>query len=167
MSPEELGIINKNQTIPQIDSEPKKNYYYWEKYHGLVKKLISNIDWTPNVIVSIGKGGSIPGVILAERYGVSNLNFGIKSYNSYNQSKIIEYQTIPSYEALRGAHVLLVDDLADTGETFKYALHRFKQHNVEYVKTAAVFKKSESKFVPDFYAEEVPSDVWIVQPWEF
>jgi hypoxanthine phosphoribosyltransferase len=148
------------------NSEPRKNYYYWEKYHSLVKKLISNIDWRPNIVVSIGKGGSIPGVILAEYYGVNNLNFGIKSYNNFNQSKIIEYQTIPSYEALRGAHVLLVDDLADTGETFRYAVNKFQHNNVDLVKTAAVLKKSESKFVPDFYAEEVPSDVWVVHPWE-
>jgi len=149
------------------ESEPKKNYYYWEKYYSLVKKLILNIDWSPNIVVSIGKGGSIPGVILAEHYGINNLNFGVKSYNNFNQSKIIEYQNIPSYEALRGAYVLLVDDLADTGETFKYAVDKFRQNNVEYVKTASVFKKTGSKFVPDFYAEEVPSDVWIVQPWEF
>jgi hypoxanthine phosphoribosyltransferase len=38
--------------------------------------------------------------------------------------------------------VLLVDDLADTGETMKFALEKFKHKNVDYVKTATVFKKS-------------------------
>jgi len=166
MSPEELGNINRYQSMT-TESGPKKNFYYWEKYYSLVKRLIQKIDWKPNIIVSIGKGGSIPGVILAEHYKINNINFGIKSYNNFNQSKIIEYQAVPSYEALRGAHVLLVDDLADTGETFKYAVNKFQQNKIDHVKTASVFKKTESKFIPDFYAEEVPSDVWIVQPWEF
>jgi hypoxanthine phosphoribosyltransferase len=143
-----------------------KKLYSWEQYHNLVKGLKNKIDYKPNIIISIGKGGSIPGVILAESYGVNNLNIGIKSYNNFNQSKIIEYQDIPSYESLRGAYVLLVDDLADTGETMKYALEKFKSKNVEYVKTATVFKKSKSKIIPDYFAEEVPSETWIVHPWE-
>jgi len=158
MSPEEVGAIK--------EQEIKKMVYSWDHYHRLVIELKRKIDWKPNIIISIGKGGSIPGVILAESYGINNLNIGIKSYNNFNQSKIIEYQDVPSYESLRGAHVLLVDDLADTGETIKYALEKFKLKNVDLVKTATVFKKSGSKIEPDYYAEEVSADTWIVQPWE-
>ena len=159
MSPDELGLIKAN-------SEPKKKLYPWDSYHSLVDILKERITFKPNIIVSIGKGGSIPGVILAEHFDVNNLNLGLKSYNNFNQLKMIEYQSLPSYEALRGAHILLVDDLADTGETFKYALDKFKQNKVEYVQTASVFKKTGSSFEPDFFVEEVPSDVWVVQPWE-
>jgi hypothetical protein len=154
MAPEEIG-----QTI-------KKMKYSWDHYHKLVIELKRKLDFKPNFVVSIGKGGSIPGVILAESFGVNNLNIGIKSYNNFNQSKILVYQDIPSYEALRGGYVLLVDDLADTGETMKFALEKFKLKNVDYVKTATVFKKSGSKITPDYYAEEVSADTWIVQPWE-
>lgn len=160
MSPDEIGFI-KTQT-----TQPKKRYYDWTSYHKLVDWLKTKIVPKPNIIISIGKGGSIPGVILAEHFDVNNLNLGLKSYNNFNQSKMIEYQSIPSYEALRGSYVLLVDDLADTGETFKYALDKFKQNGVEYVRTASIFKKTESTFRPDFFVEEVPSDVWIVHPWE-
>ena len=159
MSPDELGYLK--------ESEPKKQHYNWQAYHKLVDELKVKITPKPDIIVSIGKGGSIPGVILAEHFDVQNLNLGLKSYNNFNQSKMIEYQSIPSYEALRGANILLVDDLADTGETFKYALDKFKQNKVERVRTASVFKKTESAFTPDSFVEEVASDVWIVQPWEF
>jgi len=149
------------------NEDPVKHFFYWEKYYSLVKQLKDKINKKPNIIVSIGKGGSVPGVILAEHFDVNNLNLGVKSYNNFNQSKMIEYQSLPSYESLRGAYVLLVDDLADTGTTFNYALNKFKEHKVDYVETAAVFKKTGSKFTPDYFVQEIPSDVWIVQPWEF
>lgn len=167
MSPDELGSLKKQDNNMTENSQPKKQFYDWLIYHKLVDKLKEQINQKPNIIVSIGKGGSIPGVILAEHFDTNNLNLGLKSYNNFNQSKMIEYQPLPSYESLRGANILLVDDLADTGETFKYALDKFKQNKVEYVKTASVFKKKESTFTPDYFVEEVPSYVWIVQPWEF
>ena len=147
--------------------QPKKVYYNWNTYYRLVGNLKGKIRQKPDIIVSIGKGGSIPGVILAEHFDVNNLNIGLKSYSNFNQTKMIEYQALPSYEALRGANVLLVDDLADTGETFKYALDKFSEKKVEGVETASVFKKSLSRFTPDYFVEEVPSDAWIVQPWEY
>ena len=159
VSPDELGLI-------KASNEPKKKLYPWDSYHSLVDLLKFKIERKPDVIVSIGKGGSIPGVILAEYFDVNNLNLGLKSYNNFNQSKMLEYQPIPCYQSLWGSNILLVDDLADTGETFKYALNKFRQYGVEEVKTASVFKKTQSKFVPDYFVEEVLSDVWIVQPWE-
>ena len=156
MAPDELCSIR----------ESKKKYFSWDTYHNLVLDLHKKIDWKPDIIVSIGKGGSIPGVILAENFNTNNLNFGVKSYNKYQQDSIEEYQSVPSYEPLRFMKVLIVDDLADSGNTFTYVLNKFKQNFVDSVKTAAVFKKTQSKFIPDYYAEEISSDVWIVQPWE-
>jgi hypoxanthine phosphoribosyltransferase len=159
MAPDELNTL--------IGSQPKKQYYNWNTYYRLVVSLKNKIKTKPNIVVSIGKGGSIPGVILAEHFDINNLNIGLKSYNNFNQTKMIEYQSLPSYESLRGAFVLLVDDLADTGTTFKYAIDKFKEKGVEYVETASVFRKAKSTFIPDYFVEEVPSDVWIVQPWEY
>jgi hypoxanthine phosphoribosyltransferase len=156
MAPDELGSLK----------EPKKQYFSWNTYHNLVLDLHKKIDWKPDIIVSIGKGGSIPGVILAENFNTNNLNFGVKSYSKYDRNNIVEYQSVPCYKSLRGMKVLIVDDLADSGETFIYVLNKFKQNFVDSVKTASVFKKTKSKFVPDFYAEEIHCDTWIVQPWE-
>jgi hypoxanthine phosphoribosyltransferase len=62
MAPDELESISKG-----------KIYYYWEKYHSLVIELKRKIESKPDIIVSIGKGGSMAGVILAEIYEVENL----------------------------------------------------------------------------------------------
>jgi len=158
MSPEELGKIKK-----QI---PKKAFYSWDHFHQLVGEIKKKIEVTPNIIVSIGKGGSIPGVILAEMFECNNLNLGLKSYKGQNRGDIHEYQGIKCFDGLRDANILIVDDIADSGETFKYAVNRFIGNGCERIQTASVFYKPCSKFKPNYYAEEVDETTWIVQPWE-
>jgi hypoxanthine phosphoribosyltransferase len=158
MSPDELGKIKKQ--------EPAKALYSWDHFHQLVGEIKKKIQTTPNVIVSIGKGGSIPGVILAEMFECTNLNLGLRSYKGETRGDIHEYQSIKCFEGLRDANILIVDDIADSGETFKYAVKKFLGNGCERVQTASVFYKPCSKFKPDYYAEEVHEKTWIVQPWE-
>lgn len=158
MSPDELGKIKK-QT-------PKKAFYSWEHFHTLVGEVKKKIQTTPNIIVSIGKGGSIPGVILAENFECTNLNLGLRSYKGTTRGEIHEYQGIKCFDGLKDANILIVDDIADSGETLKYAHNKFIKNGCERIQTASVFYKPCSKFKPDYYAEEVEETTWIVQPWE-
>lgn len=149
-----------------MEQPSNKQSFSWEYYHTLVGELKKQIQRTPNIIVSIGKGGSIPGVLLAEMFDCNNLNLGLKSYEGTTRGHIHEYQSIDCYEALTDAEVLIVDDIADSGKTFEYATTKFKSQGCEKVKTAAVFYKPCSKFKPDYFAQEIEKDTWIVQPWE-
>lgn len=158
MAPDELGKIKKQL--------PKKAFYSWDHFHQLVGEIKKKIEIAPNIIVSIGKGGSIPGVILAERFECNNLNLGLKSYKGQNRGDIHEYQGIKCFEGLRDANILIVDDIADSGETLQYAWRKFIGNGCENVQTASVFYKPCSKFKPNYYAEEVEETTWIVQPWE-
>lgn len=144
----------------------KKQHYSWDHFHTLVGKIKRKVQTTPNIIVSIGKGGSIPGVILAEMFECNNLNLGLKSYKGETRGEIHEYQGIKCFDGLRDANILIVDDIADSGETLKYAVSKLKGNGCESVQTASVFYKPCSKFKPDYFAEEVDEKVWIVQPWE-
>ena len=56
----------------------KKQYYSWEHFHSLVNEVKKQIKVTPNIVVSIGKGGSIPGVILAEAFECTRHWYTIK-----------------------------------------------------------------------------------------
>lgn len=159
MAPDELG--EKKQSI-----RPKKQHYSWEHFHTLIGKVKKQIKTTPNIIVSIGKGGSIPGVVLAEMFECNNLNLGLKSYKGQQRGSIHEYQSIKCFDGLRDANILIVDDIADSGETMNYALNKFKGNGCEKVQTASIFYKPCSKFKPDYFAEEVEETIWIVQPWE-
>lgn len=155
VSPDEISLL-----------PPKKQYYSWEHFHTLVREVKKKIKVTPNIIISIGKGGSIPGVILAEEFECTNLNLGLRSYKGKTRGEIHEYQSIKCFDGLRDANILIVDDIADSGETFEYARRKFTGNGCERVQTASVFYKPCSKFKPDYYAEEVEEDTWIIQPWE-
>ena len=147
-------------------NETAKQAYTWEQFHSLVKKVKDQINVSPNIIISIGKGGSIPGVILAEMFECNNLNLGLKSYQGQMRGNIHEYQAIDCFSVLADANILIVDDIADSGETFQYAVKKFLGNGCERIQTASVFYKSCSVFKPDYFAEEVEKEKWIVQPWE-
>lgn len=160
-------IMGPSSVAPdEIQLLPKKQYYSWEHFHTLVNELKKKITTKPDIIVSIGKGGSIPGVILAEVLECNNLNLGLKSYKGQSRGSIHEYQPILCFDNLRDLNILIVDDIADSGETFEYAVKKFIKNGCEKVKTASVFYKPCSKFKPDSFAEEVEETTWIVQPWE-
>lgn len=146
-------------------SSPKKQKFSWQEYFSILEKLKENIDYRPDVIISIGKGGSIPGVILAEYYGVLNLNLGVKSYTKYEQNGLEEYQTFDQ-QNVKKQNVLLVDDLTDSGVTLKYATEKLQKAECKSVKTACLFLKDASAYTPDFFVKTIPSTTWIVQPWE-
>jgi hypoxanthine phosphoribosyltransferase len=146
----------------------KKRFICWEKYHALVLDLAKKIDTRPELIVSIGKGGSIPGVILAEHFKVLNLNMGLSSYNGSNKGELFEYQCIgDSFERIRNKNILIVDDLSDYGDTLDFAVNKFKSQGLEKIKTSTIFIKPRTKHMPNYYVEQVPNSTWIVHPWEF
>lgn len=173
LAPDELGEMKKRtlQTITRKDTfvsgqSPKKKFFSWYDYHTMLKNLKEVITPSPNIIISIGKGGSIPGVILAELFECNNLNLGLKSYNGSERGKIFEYQSIDNFSSLRDANLLLIDDIADSGETFQYAWRKFVGNGCDRIQTASVFYKPCSIFKPNYFCKEISSDCWIVQPWE-
>lgn len=144
----------------------KKQNFSWSSYSDFVLELRKQITPAPNIIVGIGKGGLIPGVMLAEQFECTLVNYGLRSYNGYENTNIVEYQPIQNFESLRDANILIVDDIADTGNTFKYAVKKFKDNFCESVTTASIFYKPKSSFKPDYIVQEVSDETWIVQPWE-
>ena len=66
----------------------KKQYYSWNRFHELINKVKKQIDIPPNLIVSIGKGGSIPGVVLAEIFECNIIILALKSFKEPSQGII-------------------------------------------------------------------------------
>ena len=60
--------------------------------------------------------------------------------------------------------MLLVDEVADTGDTLKHAVEHVKELGVEEVRSAVLHYKPTSIVKPDYYMVETTS--WTVYPWE-
>ena len=71
---------------------------------------------------------------------------------------------------MRG-NILLCDDLSDTGVTLNKSIGWLKNYpplkgSIKNIKTAVLWKKKDSTFEPDFCAQKLESNPWIVQPFE-
>jgi len=65
---------------------------------------------------------------------------------------------------IEGKHVLIVEDIVDTGHTLKYLIGMLKSHRPSSVKTAALVRKAESAEVDvtiDYLGFDI-GDEWVV-----
>lgn len=65
---------------------------------------------------------------------------------------------------IKGEKILLIDDLADSGETLLFAKQYLAVHGPSSVQTATLAAKPWTKITPDFY--ELRSEAWMIFPWE-
>jgi hypoxanthine phosphoribosyltransferase len=143
-----------------------KRKYSWNDIHRLTIKASKTLNNKPTTVLSIAKGGLIPGIILAEAFGAKHVSIGIKSYNNQNSRENIEEYQSPDFKLLKHERVLVVDDVADSGHTFQYITKRLKQNSCLVFETLSVLYKPCSIFQPDNIGETVSSDEWVVFPWE-
>jgi hypoxanthine phosphoribosyltransferase len=62
--------------------------------------------------------------------------------------------------------VLIVDDITDTGETMRVAVEYIQSLKPSEIRTAALRHITSSKFMPDYFGEEI-SWRWVIFPWNF
>jgi len=141
----------------------------WDQFALLSRQLARTIhtSWfRPDLIVAIARGGYLPARMLSDYLSVFDLaSMKIEHYYGVRRQKLASIR-YPLDAEVAGRHVLLVDDVTDSGETFHVASQHLRQRGEPAeLKTAVLHHKSVSGFVPDYYAEEVSTWRWIVYPW--
>ena len=157
-----------------LSEDGKHMYVSWDEYHALIEKLALKIyksGWDFDQILCLARGGTRPGDILSR---VFDKPLAIMSTSSYRENAgtrqgrldIASYITMPRGE-LEG-RVLLVDDLADSGETLKAVGDRLRTGALKIgeMRSAVLLVKGISTVLPDYYVEMLPSSPWIHQPFE-
>jgi len=141
----------------------------WPQFNYLARQLAQEIraaDIKVDMIVAIGRGGYMPARILSDLLGIMNLtSFKIEHYRGSRKSPqaVIKY---PLVADINRQHILLVDDVSDSGDTFAVALeHVHSKGNPAQVQTAVLHHKTVSSFEPDYFAEVVKEWRWIIYPW--
>ena len=121
--------------------------------------LTMNNDHQPEVIVGLTRGGLFPAVILSH---MLNLPMNAVSYSSKrgagdNRNHINILPEIPSNNFESGTGrlpkdpcLLLVDDIADSGNTLKEVASEYRSRGHEVI-TAVLYWKESSIFQPDFF----------------
>ncbi|MCE8429728.1 MAG: phosphoribosyltransferase, partial [Candidatus Methanoperedens sp.] len=72
---------------------------------------------------------------------------------------------LPDEVDISGKKILVVDDVADTGETYSVIMEYLLKKDPSEVKTAVLQYKTRSCFIPDFWGKKLEKWEWIIYPW--
>lgn len=133
----------------------------WDETHRLSRKLgqgLAGRTWKG--IIGVTRGGLVPACLVAQELNIRNVqSVGVVSYQHQERAepKLIQ----PIEWAGDGADWLVIDDLADTGGTF-----RFLRKVLPKAHFGALYVKPQGRDSLDSFVAEVPQETWIFFPWE-
>lgn len=140
-----------------------KIYINWNDFHKDVKTLVDKIKASQNVftkIVAVSRGGLIPAGIIAYELDIRSCDLiNMSSYDGDNQRNDSEIE-LDSHLSELGSDSLIIDDLADSGRTFRMLREKFPL-----AKFACVYTKPKGSDSADYSAVPLP-DNWVVFPWD-
>ncbi len=164
----------------------------WDAYWAIVDELVLRVarsKFQPNQIVAITFGGVVPGRAIAQALQLPLAYLGAESYRPsgdddrrrMRSGDVVFARDLIVTRPGFGNRVLLVDDLADHGRTFRSSLRWLQRHSVysqgiRDVHTACLWWKTHSEFTPNYEVDRVvPVELpdartrkmpWIDQPLE-
>mgnify|MGYP003876042137 CR=1 FL=1 len=139
---------------------------------GLCRRVASQIKedgFKPGMIVALARGGWFAGRVLCDLLDLNDLtSLKVEHYvgtaAKTGEAKI-KYP-LPD-GSVEGKEVLVVDDIADTGESLRIAKNHVVEEGASEVKTATLQLLYTSKFIPDYFGEYMEEWSWVVFPWNF
>ncbi|MHA3965152.1 MAG: phosphoribosyltransferase [Candidatus Thorarchaeota archaeon SMTZ1-45] len=130
-----------------------------------LSERIVNSGFIPDVIVGIARGGWIPARILSDVLYANTLqNIRIEYYTDVAEKGKEPKITQPLTGSMKDKNILLVDEVADTGDTLQHAIDHVKALGAKGVRSAVLHYKPTSIVKPDYFMVETTS--WTVYPWE-
>lgn len=137
----------------------------WDKLFDLAQQ-IKQADFTPDVIIGILRGGLEVTRTLSDLLEIKHVStFGVGFYKGINETLKEPQLTQELLYDVKNKHVLLVDDVVDTGKSMAFAMKYLEMKKVNTYKTATIHYKPQAIYKPDFFVEETSN--WIVYPWEY
>lgn len=156
-----------------LTDDGKHLYVSWDDYHLLIERLALKVHasgWEFDQILCLARGGMRPGDVISR---VFDKPLAIMSTSSYRAEAgtiqgrldLAKYITMPKGEL--AGRVLLVDDLSDSGVTLRAVVDRLRSMPaIQELRSAVLWVKGVSTYVPDYFVEMLPTSPWIHQPFE-
>jgi len=137
----------------------------WEMFGELCRALALKVarDFEPDLIVGIARAGVIPGAVVASilRVDFHSMKISRKEGDEVVRQRPAVLSAAPMQAA--GKRVLLVDEIASSGETLRLALAAVRDVRPVEVRTATSFARPRG-YKPDYFALE--TDATIIYPWD-
>ena len=140
----------------------------WADIEELCEELAKKIEEEAlpfDVIIGISRGGWVPARLLSDLLGNDEVDtVRVKFYKSVGTTAKKPVILLSTQIDIKGKDILLVDDIADTGESLIETIENIKEKNIKSISVATLIKKPQSMFTPDFFIRETPD--WVIFPWE-
>jgi hypoxanthine phosphoribosyltransferase len=137
-------------------------------FHVAVRELATRVHdsgYQPDWIVCIARGGLLIGGALGYALSIKNIaTMNIEYYSGIDERLDVPVVLPPVLDLVDLEHtrVLVVDDVADTGETLHMVIELLSE-SVDEARSLVIFEKSRSIIRPDYVWRR--TDDWISFPW--
>jgi uncharacterized protein len=149
--------------------QQKKLHLTWSTVHADAKKIVRKVQkstFKPDWIIGITTGGLFPLAYVAKGLKTRSVStITASSYNEKNQRGSLSIHALPHIE-LKGKHILLIDEIADSGETLRIIKETLikKQRAASVITAVLCMRSDHCTTKPDIYARAVTQ--WVVFPWD-
>ncbi len=137
----------------------------WEMFGELCRALALKVarEYRPEVVVGIARAGVIPGAVIASILRVDF--YSMKISRKEGAEQVRERPKVLSAAPLEiaGKRVLLVDEIATSGDTLRLALAAVRDVRPAEVRSATNFARTRG-YKPDYFALE--TDATVIYPWD-
>ena len=126
---------------------------------------IRNSQFQPEIVLSIARGGFFLGAALGYALGVKNsFTMSVEFYTGIEERlpMPVVLPPVPNKVDLKGATVLIADDVADSGEALRL-VEEFWRGTVKEARTVVLYEKPRSVVKPDYVWRK--TEKWIEFPW--
>ncbi|WP_434531107.1 phosphoribosyltransferase [Haloarcula sp. NS06] len=144
----------------------------WEYIYGLCRDVANDVkaaEFEPDVVVALARGGWFGGRCLCDFLGLDDLaSLKVEHYvgtAAKGEEAQVKYPLADG--AVKGKDVLVVDDIADTGQSIETAAECVRDRNPSSVRTATLQLLQTSDHEPEFVGESLDEWTWVVYPWNF
>jgi len=147
-----------------------KSSISWEEVQTACKNIAEQAKvYEPDCIVAISRGGFIPARLVAEHLNIKHIySIGLSSYNKDNTQESLSLYQSPFADIISNKHkfALVVDEIADSGNTLKYLSNVWRQYTTVSCIFSAMFVKQHSVLDPSIYYKKINNKNWLIFPWE-
>jgi hypoxanthine phosphoribosyltransferase len=145
----------------------EKTYFKIEEMIDSIRNIseqLTNSNFDPEVIISVNRGGCVPGIYLSHYIDKPHevINIELRDSNKEPDLNSIK-EKISQFRS-----VLIIDDINDSGKTIG-VIKDLSKNLITKIHFAVLINKSESTSKVEYYGRTVNSklnDYWYVFPWE-
>ena len=149
-------------------SEQAREILTWQTFGTASRELAQQVldsGFQPDLILSITRGGMMPAGAMSYAMGIKNLHIiNVEFYTGVDKRlpMPVLLPPVPVAVDLSGQKILIIDDVADTGETLRMVRDFCDQHVAE-TRTAVLYEKPSSVVRCDYVWKRTSE--WISFPW--